>query len=71
MFVLVFLFFAVVCLLVVFCLFSYDTPAFDDQYTGLVTKCSAVQKIFSGQILSDIVNLCCDLDLDHNNPVFS
>ena len=30
MFVLVFLFFAVVCLLFVFCLFSYDTPAFDD-----------------------------------------
>ena len=32
---------------------------------GLVTKCSVVQKISSGQTFTDILNLCCDLDLKH------
>ena len=38
--------------------------------TSLVTKCFVVQKISSGQIFTDIFNLCCDLDLERNNPIF-
>ena len=30
---------------------------------NLVTKCSVSQKISSGQTFTDILNLCCDLDL--------
>ena len=37
---------------------------------GLVTKCSVVPKISSGQTLTDILNLCCDLDCEHSNPIF-
>ena len=37
---------------------------------SLVTKCSAVQKISSGQRLTDILNFCCDLDLEYSNPIF-
>ena len=37
---------------------------------GLVTKCSVVQKISSGQIFNDILNLHCDLDFERSNPVF-
>ena len=37
---------------------------------GLITKCSVVQKISSGQIFINILNLCCDLDLECNNPIF-
>ena len=28
-----------------------------------------VQKRLSWQMLTDILNLCCDLDLEHNNPI--
>ena len=37
---------------------------------SLVTKCSVVQKISSRQTFTDILNLCCDLDLECSNPVF-
>ena len=37
---------------------------------SLVTKCFMVQKISSGQTFTDILNLCCDLDLEHSNPIF-
>ena len=37
---------------------------------GLVTKCSVVQKILSGQTFTNILNLHCDLDLEHSNPFF-
>ena len=37
---------------------------------GLVTKCSVVQKISSGQTITNILNFCCDLDLECSNPVF-
>ena len=29
---------------------------------------SALQKISSGQTFTDILKICCDLDLEHNNP---
>ena len=29
-----------------------------------------VQKISSRQTITDIFNLCCDLDLEHSNPIF-
>ena len=34
--------------------------------TGLVTKVSPVEKILSRWTVTDIWNLCCDLDLEHN-----
>ena len=37
---------------------------------GLVTKCSVVQKILSGQAFTNILNCRCDLDLEHSNPIF-
>ena len=37
---------------------------------SLVTKCSVVQKI-SGQTFTDILDLHCDLDLEHSNPSFT
>ena len=37
---------------------------------GLMTKCFVVQKISSRQIFTNILNLCCDLDLEHSNPIF-
>ena len=37
---------------------------------GLITKCSVVQKISSGQTFTDIFNLRCDLDLERSNPIF-
>ena len=37
---------------------------------NLVTKCSAVQKISSGQTFTDILNLNCDRGLEPNNPIF-
>ena len=37
---------------------------------GLATKCSVVQKISSGQTFTNILNLRCDLDLEHNNTNF-
>ena len=37
---------------------------------GLVTKCSMVRQISSGQTFADILNLHCDLDLDHRNLIF-
>ena len=33
-------------------------------------KCSVVQKISSGQTFTNILNLCCDLDLECSNPIF-
>ena len=38
---------------------------------SLVTKCSAGQKISSGQTFIDILNLRCDLDSECSNPTFS
>ena len=38
---------------------------------NLVTKCSVIQKISSGQTFTDILNLCCDLDLKRSNPIFT
>ena len=37
---------------------------------NLVTKCSVIQTISSGQTFTDILNLWCDLDLEHSNPIF-
>ena len=37
---------------------------------NLVTKCSVVQKILSGQIFINISNLHCDLYLKRSNPIF-
>ena len=37
---------------------------------GLQTKCSVVQKILFGQTFITILNLHCDLDLEHRNPIF-
>ena len=37
---------------------------------SLVVKGSAFQKISSGQTFTDILNLCCDLDLECRNPIF-
>ena len=39
-------------------------------HTNLVTKCSLIQKISSGQTITDILNLCCDLDLKCSNSIF-
>ena len=36
---------------------------------SLVSKWSAIQKISSGQTFTDILNLCCDLDLERRNQV--
>ena len=38
--------------------------------TNLVTKYSLIQKTSSGQTFTDILNLCCDLDLECINPIF-
>ena len=38
--------------------------------SSLVTKYSVVQKILSGQTFTDILNLCCDLDLESSTPPF-
>ena len=38
---------------------------------GLVTKCFVVQKLSSRQTFTDIMYLCCDLDLENSNPIFS
>ena len=37
---------------------------------GLVTKCSVVQKIWSRQTFTIILNLRCDLDLERRNTFF-
>ena len=37
----------------------------------LTGKGSSVQKILSRQILTEIVNICCDLDTEHNSLIFS
>ena len=29
-----------------------------------------MEKISSGQTFTDILNLCCDLDLERSNPIF-
>ena len=29
-----------------------------------------MEKISSGQTFTDILNLCCDLDLEYSNPIF-
>ena len=39
-------------------------------HPGLVTKCSVIPKISSGQTFTDILNLCCDLDLKRSNLIF-
>ena len=37
---------------------------------SLVTKCSVVQNVSSKQTFTDILNCCCDLDLECSNPIF-
>ena len=37
---------------------------------NLVTKCPVIPKILSGQAYTDILNLRCDLDLEHNHSFF-
>ena len=37
---------------------------------NLLTKCSVIQKISSGRTITDIFNLCCDLQLERSNPIF-
>ena len=37
---------------------------------NLVTKCSVILKISSGQTFTDILNLRCDLDLKRSTPIF-
>ena len=37
---------------------------------GLATKYSVVQKISSGQTFTNILTLCCDLDLECSNAIF-
>ena len=53
--------------------FQYDTLAHDACITipSLVTKCFAVQKILSTQTFTNILNFCCDLDLECSNPLSS
>ena len=36
-----------------------------------VTKASAVQKTLSGQTLTGILDLRCDLEVQHRNPIFA
>ena len=36
----------------------------------LVAKFSVVQKISPGQTFNNILNLCCNLDLESSNPIF-
>ena len=36
---------------------------------SLVVKDSAIQNVLSGQTFTDILKFCCDLDLDHKNPI--
>ena len=38
-------------------------------HTKLGSKGSAIQKISSGQTFIDILKFCCDLDLEHINPI--
>ena len=38
---------------------------------GLATKGSNILKISSRQTLTNILNLCCDLHLEHSKPIFS
>ena len=37
---------------------------------GLATKCYVAQKISPRQTFTKILNLHCDLDLEHSNPIF-
>ena len=37
---------------------------------GLVTKCSVVQRLLSGQTFTNILNFRCDLDLEDSNLIF-
>ena len=39
-------------------------------HTMFGNKMFVVNKISSGQIFTDILNLRCDLDLEHSNPIF-
>ena len=38
-------------------------------HTKFGNKSFVIQKISSGQIFTDIFNLCCDLDLKCSNPI--
>ena len=48
---------------------SNDTPLNDDASLCKVLF-QAFQKISPRHIITEISNLCCDLDPDHSNPVF-
>ena len=54
-------------------IFLHDTLTHNDAspYQGLITKGSAVEEILSRYIFTGILNLFCDLDLDHNRAIQS
>ena len=37
---------------------------------NVLTKCSVLQKTSPRQTFTDILNVCCDLDLECSNPIF-
>ena len=39
-------------------------------HTKFGKKCSVIKKISSRQTFTNLLNLCCDLDLKHSNPLF-
>jgi len=49
----------------------HNTLAYGDVLLYLVTKGPAVNTISFGQTVIEILNVCCDLDLEHSNPIFS
>ena len=53
--------------------FAHDTLAYNDvsPYWVLVTNGSVIHKISSKLTLTETSNLDCDIDLEHNNPIFS
>ena len=53
--------------------FAYDVLAYNDvsPYWVLVTNGSVIHKISSKLTLTETSNLDCDIDLEHNNPIFS
>ena len=46
-----------------------DNLTHNDVSPYVVVKGSATLKISSGQTFIDILTFCCDLDLEHNNPI--
>ena len=55
---------------------NYDLDLEDSKHINLEDNLAhkdaspyQVQKISSGQTFTDILKFCCDLDLEHNNPI--